>query len=628
MLYYKGRRIMEMNVFIDQSVAKYVNTYDDTTGKSKYVLHKTTDSDGNTVINAEKKGIITWLKAHTFWGAEYDLNKIYNAVTSGKVTKPSDLNTERFAVIFGTKISKYDARREVAESRQETVINTIRDLFAEKLIAREEPPPVEPQIITQEPAVETAEATQEVEVPSPVAPAEPPMRRAVPKISALFQEHVSQAVSTYLQLEENLQSLPQAEGGRAAVFLPKELPIVIKCPRENQSEEDIQNRLEKMYKARELCEEHHISNISVPEGHMHGPFIIESRIPFKSNNTIQQIGLYCENREKFTQVAKEFVRLLCFGETKDFVGNTESVFSRLAEKGLQPRFDNIPIYIENGIGKMGLVDTEDFTPRTTKPTTSEVLTAVNWALRVFPFHKDAIVEEALKVDPEIANHMKDIDAYQQSGEEYYQLMYEGHKDFLNARGIDPAHAAQPVEVKAERREQVKQILYPEIVSFLTDYNQSEDFPITPEREQKIRQCLQQHADTLIDYMLAMVNDKLASEHKAISSKTAQEELSLPQIATCRTFHLKLREAYDALFGDDPFESFKGLTTFGAFVQELIPRERMKRGTEQVRQALFFDIGVNFLTKITPALLSALQGEEIYSCKKPYPHIPDQVTLFC
>ena len=103
-----------------------------------------------------------------------------------------------------------------------------------------------------------------------------------------------------------LSRLPKALNGKTRVYLPKELPVVLK---DSGSPQNL-HRFEKMQQASKICMQNEYVHLVIPKARIYGDFIIESRLPITLHDFKGQIGLYIENCEQFTNAVKEFTGFL------------------------------------------------------------------------------------------------------------------------------------------------------------------------------------------------------------------------------------------------------------------------------------------------------------------------------
>jgi hypothetical protein len=176
----------------------------------------------------------------------------------------------------------------------------------------------------------------------------------------------------------------RALNGKSTVYLPKESSYVYKRINADMAE----NRLMSMEQAHEICERSGYQDLVVPQARGYGEFLIEKKLPFEQNS-YTHMKLYAKNHEKFDNAVTEFMGFLCQSYLSDIID----------ERGLG-RYDNVPLYIEDGRGKIGLIDLEQFYP-VVGEVEDWLFVRCQDAVRLFPYHLDQIMEVAKKIDPAI-----------------------------------------------------------------------------------------------------------------------------------------------------------------------------------------------------------------------------------
>lgn len=239
------------------------------------------------------------------------------------------------------------------------------------------------------------------------------------------------------------------------VFLPENLPIVLKQTGSPVNE----TRFNQMKQARELCEKSGYSHLVIPTARVHGDFIIESRLPIMHEHGIkEQIGFYIEHLEQFTKAVEEFTGFLCQSGIHDITGNTNDPYSMLSKVPIG-RYDNVPMYLENGVGKLGLVDLEGFCPPSRYyPSETNALWACLDAIRLFPHHLETIMRAAEKFDPRIENHRQQIVEERDLTLEYFYNAYQKHVDFVKKNNIDKSNPNKLVEISENRKQKIKEVI--------------------------------------------------------------------------------------------------------------------------------------------------------------------------
>jgi len=212
-----------------------------------------------------------------------------------------------------------------------------------------------------------------------------------------------------------------------------------------------------MREGREICDESNYSHLVIPTARIHGDFIIESRLPImKDHDTKVQIGFYLDHVEQLTEAVEEFTGFLCQGELYDITGRTKDAYSTLSKVPIG-RYDNVAMYLEKGIGKLGLVDLEFFYPKS-KNEQRKVFLACQEAIRLFPHHLEAIVHAAKKFDPSIENHRKKLEEERDCVLEYFKKAYQKHLDFVKQKNIDLTDPVKFADISQNRRDKIKEAI--------------------------------------------------------------------------------------------------------------------------------------------------------------------------
>lgn len=219
-----------------------------------------------------------------------------------------------------------------------------------------------------------------------------------------------------------LQTLPRASKGKTPVYLPKELPIVLK----DSGNPANFARFEQMQAARQICRRNGYKDLDIPKARVHGTFIYESKLPI-TQDSLESIGLYIENRGQFTNAVKEFTEFLCQSYFEDITGAAPR-FSYDIPTG---RYDNVALYLENGRGKIGLIDLERFAPIPSR----DGCRACENALRFFPHHLEEIIQSAKKFYPNIEVHRPYLECERNKMVDLFNTVYENHANFIKEKGI-------------------------------------------------------------------------------------------------------------------------------------------------------------------------------------------------
>jgi hypothetical protein len=266
--------------------------------------------------------------------------------------------------------------------------------------------------------------------------------------SIFFNRTLFESAKSYMDTSSRLDDAFQL---RAGIFVPKDLPIIIKAQNGKWSAAD---RFKKMQQAFELSYKNGYEHIVIPQARIYGNFIIETLLPVKTkSSTIEQMGLYIENRTQFSDAIKEFTGFLCQSYLGDILGNNRDPYGALSNSPM-PRYDNLPLYIVDGQGKIGLVDLEEF--HLCKPNSiySRVLNVVH----LYPYHLEEILNAAKKFDPDIEKCRKLLFAERDKALKRLKIAYEDHLKFIQEKKLSIEHPLFFKKVEPNKIKDIQQAI--------------------------------------------------------------------------------------------------------------------------------------------------------------------------
>jgi len=232
-----------------------------------------------------------------------------------------------------------------------------------------------------------------------------------------------------------LTALPKFYSGGTNVYLQENLSIVFKKCRDHDS---ARLRFETTQRTLKLFKQHDYKNLTIPRSMLYENFIIAAYIPITMKGIVQQIALYMESPELFTKPVKEFTRLYLKEELIDILGEEQN--NPFMNLSLTPigRFDNVSLYIEKGIGKIGLVDSGIFKRGSTTQTT-DWFSKCRALLCLFPQHLDDILDEVkefdLNFDSNIVKCRNELNDTRDNALTFFKLIYNKHFDFIKKNEI-------------------------------------------------------------------------------------------------------------------------------------------------------------------------------------------------
>lgn len=251
-----------------------------------------------------------------------------------------------------------------------------------------------------------------------------------------------------------LRKMSKASHGLTTVYLPQDLPIVLK-----KSGKESEHRFERMQQARQLCKEKGAQNLVIPEARVHGDFIIETRVPVLQGGDKECMGLYFEHRDQFTPVVKEFTTFMLNCTLYDITGSSYAPYAFLGDKKAHRkygRYDNISIYLKDGVGKIGLIDLETFKPVQGK--SDSTYGAVYSVVCFFPYHFDEIMAIARTQDPSINDKIKKLEEVRDVSMRRHEVVYGDHRRYFDRKVITLDDPQKDIEVSVENQEKIKEKL--------------------------------------------------------------------------------------------------------------------------------------------------------------------------
>lgn len=334
----------------------------------------------------------------------------------------------------------------------------------------------------------------------------------------------------------------RAPYGRSKVYLHKKLPLVFKNSDLDLSIEDEKalkklgyvgnrERVDKMRQARNICERNGYKSIVIPKARIYKDFIVETRLPIMMYEMKDQMGLYIENRARFTEAVKEFVGFLCQSKLSDITGNTLDSYGTLSETPMG-RYDNVALYLEEDRAKIGLIDLEGFEPECHKSEKNWCFLRCQDAIRLFPYHLDEILDIAKNFDPKIHEYRKDLEIEKNGALKRFKIAYEDHLELIKKQGITFENPSE-IKINSNQRENLKQaaLLFiqklheGEVVLGLKDC-----LGETPEEVEESIRLFEQDFPKILDLKIAFLSRMLKVNIEMVKPTISSDV----QLLSCRT----------------------------------------------------------------------------------------------
>ena len=518
-------------VRIDQSVNNFANE------PEKYVLRQTKDA----IVAEKKSSLFTWIKAHIFQD-EYKLSSIVEKIQNQQLDPTFVQSINRSIVLYNfshkeKRLSLLKVVKSTVEERniRQLTPTEIRTESSEKSVLSEKG-----EIRTESTSSEEEESVKEVAKRTSEIFDDTIEEKAEVDEKYLLDAGLYKKAITYIETPSKLDDMPVAPFGRTRVYLPKELPIVLKLSGSPANQE----RFEKMQEAQEVCEENEYTHLVIPQARVHGDFIIESRLPITAHEMKEQIGLYIEHTELFNDAVREFTGFICQTALGDITGGTESFYQKISSVPMG-RYDNVSLYMEKEgevpVGKIGLIDVEDFQ---TLDSEDEVnyLDRCKQAIYLFPYHLDIILEEVKKEYPAIEKHRKELEGARDKVLEYFKTCYRVHLDFINNNKISINNPDKIVKITQERKDEIR-------IS-IKEYFEKRYKKVYADKSGKIEnldQFMENTFPQILDAVIDHVTQCLQLSVKAKSKHTLFS--SFPQLLAARTITVESSEISDRYKGE-------------------------------------------------------------------------------
>jgi|GEM_PF-3704572 len=189
-------------------------------------------------------------------------------------------------------------------------------------------------------------------------------------------------------IRATLNETPTASCGISMVYVPLELPLVLK----NLGCENAKKRFWANWHASHLCLRARYTRLIVPKCAYYNDFTLEEKLPVTTTTLWSQTALYLKNLPAYSEAAKEFTTFLIETKLDDIL--TESHPYQGTHNLSLARNDNIPLILDKGKGKVALIDLGCFTLRDVPATKEEIIKCAKTAIALFPFHLNEICEAA------------------------------------------------------------------------------------------------------------------------------------------------------------------------------------------------------------------------------------------
>lgn len=297
------------------------------------------------------------------------------------------------------------------------------------------------------------------------------------------------AARAFIQNCPDISKVAKALTGVTKVYFPEGIPVALKALGVERSK----RRFLSMYEARNICARNGYTCLSIPRACPYGEYNIEEKLPVIDVNQREQIGLYEENKLLFSQAVREFTGFLCQTTLPDIL--TYSHPYQNGNKFPLGRYDNIPLLVEKGIGKIVLIDLGGLKIREGKISVKDALDTIKTAIYIFPYHAQEIISVGLDFCPALANHTQELHVLSQKVITPFEMIYRNHYEFimLKISGNKQLPNLESLALLLPTIEQLKKFPLPNVVTLGAVCERT----LTISCSEKIQDKVQNRLDELI-----------------------------------------------------------------------------------------------------------------------------------
>lgn len=167
------------------------------------------------------------------------------------------------------------------------------------------------------------------------------------------------------------------------------------------------------------------------------------------------MGFYLEHLGDFAKPVEELMGFLCQAELLDI---TIPDYYKLSPVSI-PKYVNLPLYMEKGKVKLGLIDLEEFNLYSNlKGKEMEILHACKQAIRFFPYHFEVILNTAKKFWPEIEKHQQTLEEERGLVVDFFNKIYNSHLDFVNEKNININTPHKFEKISEIRKQKIREVI--------------------------------------------------------------------------------------------------------------------------------------------------------------------------
>jgi len=328
-------------------------------------------------------------------------------------------------------------------------------------------------------------------------------------------------------------SIPRAEGGSTAVYLPESMPDVVL---KRSGKEHAIRRLHQMQEVRSVLRSQQSRYLIIPRASVYRGFLVEQRLPINVNE-YHNMGLYLSNPHLFDEPIREMVRLFSRRYLGDLVGDQLHPLGHIDGVEDYVRYDNLPLYIvEIGgrkEGRIGLIDLEHIH---NSPSSKGLVTLG----RIFPLHSDLIRDEAKKLNMKVDENS--FHAAVEKGRKFLKIGFTDHLEWLQRKGISINNPTQSFQVNPLRVEELTTLLQQKLL----ELHQGESRQSLLKKEDSIKnsknlftknldEAAREVAGRVVSFTVSYIQSQIEKQQKKqLSQLLDQEEWTEAQLIDRRS----------------------------------------------------------------------------------------------
>lgn len=227
---------------------------------------------------------------------------------------------------------------------------------------------------------------------------------------------------------------PRVPEGRSLVYTSKQYPSLIA---KHVGISDARDRWHNIFSMRKVLAQLDIKRLCVPRARVFKEVLFEERLPVSLY--VDSMCWYKENPEAFDEAIKELLFLFKKVHCRDLVAETDAptdnfpLALKVQDRWLFPRYDNLPLFVQDGEGRIALVDLETFS-RDPHPCPIEELAVM------FPLHKQLLITEAEKL--QIPFSKKEVENSIKKGQAFFKHVL-GHQEFCKKKNVSLSRNCAP-----------------------------------------------------------------------------------------------------------------------------------------------------------------------------------------